>query len=96
MRRDTFGVVAWSWPPGGLVSSAWQMASSRSANEDGSVSVVFNGELFDYIEQRAELESRGHRFVTHCDTEILPHLWEDSQERHVPPIARPIRGRFVG
>jgi asparagine synthase (glutamine-hydrolysing) len=50
------------------------------ANEDGSVSVVFNGELFDYIEQRAELESRGHRFVTHCDTEILPHLWEESQE----------------
>ena len=46
----------------------------------GSVSVVFNGELFDYIEQKAELESRGHRFVTHCDTEILPHLWEESQE----------------
>ena len=50
------------------------------ANEDGSVSVVFNGELFDYVEQRAELQTRGHRFVTHCDTEILPHLWEESQE----------------
>ena len=50
------------------------------ANEDQSVSVVFNGELFDYIEQRAELEARGHRFVTHCDTEIIPHLWEESQE----------------
>ena len=50
------------------------------ANEDGSVSVVFNGELFDYVEQRAELQARGHRFVTHCDTEILPHLWEESQE----------------
>jgi asparagine synthase (glutamine-hydrolysing) len=51
------------------------------ANEDRSVSVVFNGEFFDYLEKRAELEARGHLFVTHCDTEIVPHLWEDSQER---------------
>jgi asparagine synthase (glutamine-hydrolysing) len=50
-------------------------------NEDRSVSVVFNGEFFDYVEKRAELEARGHRFVTHCDTEIVPHLWEDHQER---------------
>src|SRR5438876_8600653 len=49
-------------------------------NEDGRVSVVFNGELFDYPEKRAELEGRGHRFRTHCDTEILPHLWEERQE----------------
>src|SRR5207302_2656686 len=45
-------------------------------NEDRSVSVVFNGELFDYVERREELRARGHRFVTHCDTEIIPHLWE--------------------
>src|ERR1700752_2616045 len=50
------------------------------ANEDRSVSVVFNGEFFDFPEKRAELEARGHRFVTHCDTEIIPHLWEESQE----------------
>ena len=47
------------------------------ANEDQSVSVVFNGELFDYIEQRSELETRGHRFVTHCDTEVLVHGYEE-------------------
>src|SRR6266516_3018612 len=35
-------------------------------NEDRSVAVVFNGELFDYPERRAELEGRGHRFATHC------------------------------
>src|SRR5262245_63056219 len=46
-------------------------------NEDGSVIVVYNGELFDYPEQRRELERRGHRFATHCDTEIIPHLWEE-------------------
>src|SRR3954462_12653055 len=49
-------------------------------NEDKCVSVVFNGEFFDYPEKKAELQSRGHRLVTHCDTEILPHLWEDHQE----------------
>src|ERR1700758_2565318 len=50
------------------------------SNEDRSVSVVFNGELFDYPEMRAELEGRGHRFATHCDTELIPHLWEDHGE----------------
>src|SRR6516225_2701130 len=41
------------------------------SNEDGSVSVVFNGELFDYPERKAELEARGHRFATHADTELI-------------------------
>src|ERR1700677_4173297 len=49
------------------------------SNEDRSVSVVFNGELFDYREKYAELVARGHRLVTHCDTEIIPHFWEESQ-----------------
>src|SRR2546430_2078890 len=49
-------------------------------NEDRSVVVVYNGELFDYPELRAQLEGRGHRFATHCDTELIPHLWEDHQE----------------
>jgi asparagine synthase (glutamine-hydrolysing) len=49
-------------------------------NEDQGVFVVFNGELFDYPERRAELEARGHRFRTHCDTELIPHLWEEYHE----------------
>src|ERR1700738_4578310 len=48
-------------------------------NEDRTVFVVFNGEFFDYPERRAELKSRGHRLVTHCDTEIIPHFWEETQ-----------------
>src|ERR1044071_10190108 len=36
-------------------------------NEDRSVFVVFNGELFDYVERQTELKNRGHRLVTHCD-----------------------------
>ena len=61
------------------------------ANEDRSVSVVFNGEFFDYLEKRAELEARGHRLVTHCDTEIIPHLWEESQEG----MFERLRGQFA-
>jgi asparagine synthase (glutamine-hydrolysing) len=49
-------------------------------NEDRSVWVVFNGELFDYPEKRAELEAKGHRFATHTDTELIPHLWEEYGE----------------
>src|SRR5947209_14854802 len=50
-------------------------------NEDGSVVAVFNGEFFDYPEMRRVLEGRGHRFRTHTDTELIPHLWEDHRER---------------
>lgn len=61
------------------------------ANEDRSVFVVFNGELFDYPERKAELEGRGHRFATHCDTELIPHLWEDHQEA----MLERLRGQFA-
>src|SRR5436190_10588099 len=60
-------------------------------NEERSVSVVFNGELFDYVEQREELRGRGHQFVTHCDTEVIPHLWED----HGEEMWKRLRGQFA-
>src|SRR4029453_7236136 len=60
-------------------------------NEDRSVAVVYNGELFDYPEVKAQLEGRGHRFRTHCDTELLPHLWED----HGDGMLERLRGQFA-
>ncbi len=46
-------------------------------SEDRSVVVMMNGELYNYREVRAELEQRGHRFVTQTDTEIVPHLYQE-------------------
>ncbi len=46
-------------------------------NEDRSVVVVMNGELYNFREVRADLEKRGHKFETNTDTEILPHLYEE-------------------
>src|SRR5512136_2763693 len=43
-------------------------------NEDGTLWIVFNGEIFNYIELRPDLEARGHRVTTNCDTEIILHL----------------------
>src|SRR5262249_4875918 len=46
-------------------------------NEDRSISVVFNGEIYNFCELRTELEARGHEFYTHTDTEVIVHLYED-------------------
>ena len=56
------------------------------SNEDGTVWITFNGEIYNYRELRPPLEARGHRFRTASDTETILHLYEDhgrSEERRV-------------
>src|SRR4051812_38814018 len=47
------------------------------SNEDGTIWAAQNGELYNFPEVRPELCRRGHQLRTHCDTELLPHLYED-------------------
>jgi len=60
-------------------------------NEDNTVVVVFNGEIFNFMELAHELQERGHRFRTKCDTEVIVHGWEEWG----PDCVHRFRGQFA-
>lgn len=55
-------------------------------NEDQTVWISYNGEVFNYVELRKFLETRGHRFYTHTDTEVIVHLYEELGDRFVDEL----------
>ncbi len=60
-------------------------------NEDRSLALVANGEIYNHVELRAELEARGHRFSTHSDCEMILHLYEEMG----PDCVNKLRGMFA-
>ena len=61
------------------------------SNEDETVWITFNGEIYNYRELRPDLEARGHRFRTHSDTETIVHLYEE----YGPDCVNHLRGMFA-
>ena len=61
-------------------------------NEDRSIAVCYNGETYNYVELRGELEQKGHRFTTHSDTETLVHGYE---EWGIEGLLRRMNGMFA-
>ena len=65
-------------------------------NEDSSLWITFNGEIFNYVELREELLSKGHKFATRSDTEVILHLYEEKGRGLRPIPERTMGFRHLG
>src|ERR1044072_2147135 len=64
LRRSSVGVAAGHQP---------------MTNEDGSLQIIYNGEVYNHADYRDDLEARGHIYHTHCDTETILYLYENDR-----------------
>ncbi len=97
-HRGPDGSGAWTDPDGQIALAHTRLAvidlpggEQPLFNEDASIAVVFNGEIYNYVELREELIQRGHVFATRTDTEVLVHLYEERGEG----LLDPLRGMFA-
>jgi asparagine synthase (glutamine-hydrolysing) len=86
----------WSAPGVGLVHRRLAIIDVAGGdqpigNEDDTIQVVFNGEIYNFERLREWLEAKGHRFRTRSDTEVLVHLYEE----HGPRLVERLRGMFA-
>jgi asparagine synthase (glutamine-hydrolysing) len=91
---DEFGIYRDQWANlGNARLSIIDLGGGQQpiGNEDGTVWIVFNGEIFNYPELRPNLEARGHRFKTDCDTEVVLHLYEE----YGPDCLNYLNGQFA-
>ena len=65
-------------------------------NEDGSIVVIFNGEIYNFEDLARELAGLGHVFRTHCDTEVIVHAWEEWGEDCVDRFQGHVRLWLMG
>lgn len=91
---DEFGIYHSDWA--GLGSARLSILDLSGGqqpicNEDGSLWIVYNGEVFNFIELRPRLEALGHRFTTHTDTEVILHLYEE----YGPDCLSLLNGQFA-
>ena len=92
---DSFGVIQ---KPGATIGQTrlsvidLETGDPPIANEDGSVGVAFNGEIYNFRALREELAGRGHVFKTEGDTEVIAHMAED---RGAHDLARALEGMFA-
>ncbi|MBI1852946.1 MAG: asparagine synthase (glutamine-hydrolyzing) [Planctomycetes bacterium] len=95
-HRGPDGVGVWRRGPAGLAHRRLAIIDVAGGaqpveNEDGSIAITFNGQIYNYRELREGLVARGHRFRTQCDTEVIVHLYEEEGERCVEKL----RGMFA-
>lgn len=91
---DEFGLFRDDWCGlGNARLSIIDLSSGQQpiSNEDGSLWIVFNGEIYNYVELRPQLESRGHHFSTQCDTEVVLHMFEE----YGPDCLNQFNGQFA-